>query len=93
MVLGLCLSILGCDTDQQELAHRSMVSDLKASVLARRELDPELEDEVLEAFLTRLEARVEPAIIGGLVLRIGDQVIDASVASRLQQLRRRLAGV
>jgi len=37
----------------------------------------------------RLDTRVEPAIIGGLVLRIGDQVIDASVATRLQQLRRR----
>jgi F-type H+-transporting ATPase subunit delta len=41
----------------------------------------------------RLDTRVDPAILGGLVLRIGDQVIDASVASRLQQLRRRLAGV
>jgi F-type H+-transporting ATPase subunit delta len=41
----------------------------------------------------RLDKRVEPAIIGGLVLRIGDRVIDASVATRLQQLRRRLAGV
>ncbi len=41
----------------------------------------------------RLDTQVEPAIIGGLVLRIGDRVIDASVAARLQQLRRRLAGV
>jgi F-type H+-transporting ATPase subunit delta len=41
----------------------------------------------------RLDARVDPAIIGGLVLRIGDRVIDASVATRLQQLRRQLAGV
>jgi F-type H+-transporting ATPase subunit delta len=41
----------------------------------------------------RLDTRVEPEIIGGLVLRIGDRVIDASVATRLQQLRRRLAGV
>jgi len=36
---------------------------------------------------------VDRAIIGGLVLRIGDRVIDASVATRLQQLRQRLAGV
>jgi F-type H+-transporting ATPase subunit delta len=41
----------------------------------------------------RLDARVDPAIVGGLVLRIGDHVIDASVAARLQQLRRQLAGV
>jgi F-type H+-transporting ATPase subunit delta len=40
----------------------------------------------------RLSADVDPAIIGGLVLRLGDHVIDASLASRLQQLRRKLAG-
>jgi F-type H+-transporting ATPase subunit delta len=39
----------------------------------------------------RLEVRVDPAVIGGLVLRIGDRVIDASVATRLRQLRRRLS--
>lgn len=38
----------------------------------------------------RLEVRVDPAIIGGMVLQFGDHVIDASVATRLQQLRRRL---
>jgi F-type H+-transporting ATPase subunit delta len=41
----------------------------------------------------RLDTRVDGAIIGGLVLRMGDRVIDASVATRLQQLRHRLAGV
>ena len=36
----------------------------------------------------RLTAAVDPAIIGGLVLRFGDHVIDASLATRLHQLRR-----
>jgi F-type H+-transporting ATPase subunit delta len=40
----------------------------------------------------RLTADVDPAILGGLVLRIGDHVIDASLAARLRQLRRKLAG-
>jgi F-type H+-transporting ATPase subunit delta len=39
----------------------------------------------------RLEVKVDPSIIGGLVLQFGDSLIDASVATRLQQLRRRLA--
>jgi F-type H+-transporting ATPase subunit delta len=39
----------------------------------------------------RLDVNVDPAIIGGLVLQFGDSLIDASVATRLQQLRRRLA--
>ena len=39
----------------------------------------------------RLEAVVDPDILGGLVLRVGDHLVDASVRTRLQQLRRRLA--
>lgn len=39
----------------------------------------------------RLQTRVDPSILGGLVLQIGDQLIDASVQTRLQQLRRQLA--
>ena len=39
----------------------------------------------------RLTTVVDPSILGGLKLRFGDRVIDASVATRLQQLRRRLA--
>ena len=41
----------------------------------------------------RLTTQVVPAILGGLVVQTGDRIIDASVATRLQQLRRRLAGV
>jgi F-type H+-transporting ATPase subunit delta len=38
----------------------------------------------------RLEARVDPAILGGLILEVGDRLTDASVATRLDQLRRRV---
>jgi F-type H+-transporting ATPase subunit delta len=38
-----------------------------------------------------IEFDVEPALIGGVVLRVGDQVIDGSVASKLAALRDRLA--
>lgn len=34
--------------------------------------------------------RVDPSMIGGLKLRIGDRLIDASIATRLQHMRRRL---
>ncbi len=39
----------------------------------------------------RLEMQVDARILGGLKLQYGDHLIDASVAARLQQLRRRLA--
>lgn len=35
--------------------------------------------------------RVDPSIIGGLVLRVGDIIVDGSVKARIRQLRRRLA--
>lgn len=36
------------------------------------------------------EYEVDPSLLGGLVLRIGDRVIDASVAGKLQALREQL---
>jgi len=33
---------------------------------------------------------VDPSLIGGLVVQVGDEVYDASVRNRLQQLRGRL---
>ncbi len=38
-----------------------------------------------------LEQRVDPNILGGIVARIGDRLIDGSVASQLAAMRRRLA--
>jgi F-type H+-transporting ATPase subunit delta len=40
----------------------------------------------------RLTARVDPSIIGGVIARIGDRLIDGSTRTRLVQLRRTLAG-
>lgn len=39
----------------------------------------------------KLRTRVDPSIIGGLVVRVGDTIIDGSVAGRLASLRRELA--
>ena len=37
-----------------------------------------------------LTSRVDPEIIGGLVLRVGNKVLDASVSGRLQRLRKQI---
>ena len=38
-----------------------------------------------------LTASVQPDIIGGLVLRVGNSILDASIRNRLEQLRRQVA--
>jgi F-type H+-transporting ATPase subunit delta len=59
----------------------------------------EQQEERLAATLTRIYSRpialhveVDPGLKGGLVIKVGDEVIDGSVTGRLDELRRRLAG-
>jgi F-type H+-transporting ATPase subunit delta len=51
----------------------------------RKQLRDMLEKDVV------LEARVDESIIGGIVVRVGDQVIDGSVRTKLERLKQRLA--
>ncbi|HEY8687152.1 MAG TPA: ATP synthase F1 subunit delta [Chloroflexota bacterium] len=38
-----------------------------------------------------LRVHVDPSVLGGIVIRIGDQLIDASVRGRLERLRQEIA--
>ena len=38
-----------------------------------------------------MSSRVDPDIIGGIVLRVGNSILDASIRNRLNQLRRQVA--
>jgi F-type H+-transporting ATPase subunit delta len=38
-----------------------------------------------------LSAIVEPDILGGLVVRVGNSILDASIRNRLEQLRKQVA--
>ena len=38
-----------------------------------------------------LTAEVQPDLIGGIVLRVGNSILDASIRNRLEQLRRQVA--
>jgi F-type H+-transporting ATPase subunit delta len=72
-----------------------------AEVTTAVPLDAELEQVVAQRLAEHLgraarqvtiRSRVDPAIIGGVIARIGDQVIDDSVRGRIERLRRTLAG-
>ena len=38
-----------------------------------------------------LSSKVEPHLLGGIVVRVGNSIIDASIRSRLEQLRKQVA--
>lgn len=40
-----------------------------------------------------LTTEVDPDLIGGMTLRVGNQILDASIKNRLESLRREIAGV
>jgi F-type H+-transporting ATPase subunit delta len=74
---------------------------ITADVTTAIPLDRELEQVIaqrLAAHLGReankvsIRSRVDPSIIGGVVARVGDQVIDDSVRGRIERLRRTLEG-
>jgi F-type H+-transporting ATPase subunit delta len=70
---------------------------VEVEVVSATELAPETEKKIAarvqEATGRRVELarRVDPSILGGLVLRIGDIIVDGSVKARIRQLRRKLA--
>lgn len=70
---------------------------VRATVTTAVELEPQDRDRVARELSKRLgkdvsmTVVVDPRILGGLKLQYGDRLVDASVANRLQQLRRRLA--
>ncbi|HSS95003.1 MAG TPA: F0F1 ATP synthase subunit delta [Candidatus Dormibacteraeota bacterium] len=80
----------------EELADEA-AGRVRATVTTAVELSPEDQERLgnqLSQQLgkeVRMTAAVDRRIVGGLKLQYGDHLIDASIASRLQQLRRQLA--
>jgi F-type H+-transporting ATPase subunit delta len=70
---------------------------LEVTLTSAVELDRGVVDQVgkeLERQTEReidLETEVDPEILGGLVLRVGNMVLDASVRSKLEKLRKEVA--
>jgi len=69
-----------------------------AGVTLARRADPEFQAEIVRRLSEALgktvvpHFREDPALLGGLVVRVGDRVIDGSVRRRVLSLRRQLLG-
>lgn len=58
--------------------------------LSQAEEEAVKRDVLAKAGAKEISFRVDPAILGGLVIRVGDKVLDSSVAGKLEGLRQNL---
>jgi F-type H+-transporting ATPase subunit delta len=88
---------IGGVAEEFEVLADAAAGRVRATVTTAVDLDRAERDKVGDQLSRRLgkEVRmtvvVDKSILGGLKLQYGDHLIDASVATKLQQLRRRLA--
>lgn len=86
---------IAAELQQMVLDYRNQAT---AEVTTAVQMDAQQEALIRQALEKRtgkailLQTRVDPAILGGVVARVGDQVIDGSVQQRLLVLRRQLLG-
>jgi F-type H+-transporting ATPase subunit delta len=72
---------------------------LEVTLTSAVELDPEIVDRVggeierQTGHKIELESAVDEGILGGLVLRVGNMVLDASLRNKLEKLRKQVAQV
>ena len=70
---------------------------LPVSVTSAVDLDESLVEEIGKRIQDQtgrkveLSSNVDPEVLGGLVVRVGNMVLDASVRNRLEQLRKQVA--
>jgi ATP synthase F1 delta subunit len=70
---------------------------LPVEVTSAIELDPATVEQIGDKIGERtgrrvqLESKVDPDILGGIVVRVGDRILDASIANRLESLRKQVA--
>jgi F-type H+-transporting ATPase subunit delta len=70
---------------------------LPVSVTSAVELDESLVEDIGSRIQDQtgrrveLSSNVDPEVLGGLVVRVGNMVLDASVRNRLEQLRKQVA--
>jgi F-type H+-transporting ATPase subunit delta len=76
------------DDERQGIVHASVTSAAELTQDEVRALTARLEQTT--GGRISLEVDVDPSLLGGLVVRVGDRMIDGSVRGRLERLRNQL---
>lgn len=76
------------DDERQGIVHATVMSAVELTQDEIRELTARLEQST--GGRIALEVEVDPSLLGGLVVRVGDRMIDGSIRGRLERLRNQL---
>src|SRR5215210_2293014 len=77
------------DERRQGISHETATSALPMNDLEVKALTARLEQ--MTGGRVALETDVDASLLGGLIVRVGDRLIDGSVRGRLERLRNKLA--
>jgi len=84
---------LGAIASSARAMQDEMSGRIQAALTSASEVDQSVQDKIAQQLSTvlgktvSLQASIDPAIIGGMVVRIGDTVYDGSVTNQLAQIR------
>jgi F-type H+-transporting ATPase subunit delta len=80
--------------DQAAQRQQKIVAIVKTAIPLTAEQTTRLVGSLSRIYGREVSAHIEiePSIVGGIRVQVGDEVIDGSVAGRLEALRRRMAG-
>jgi F-type H+-transporting ATPase subunit delta len=75
-------------TDENKLLPVNVTSAVELDAGLVKEIGDRIEEQTGKR--VELSSRVDPDVLGGLVVRVGNMVLDASVRNRLEQLRKQV---
>ena len=75
--------------EEQRLLPVSVTSAVELDEQLVKDIGKRIEDQT--GHKVELSSNVDPDVLGGLVVRVGNMVLDASVRNRLEQLRKQVA--
>jgi F-type H+-transporting ATPase subunit delta len=76
--------------EQEGIVHASITAAVDLSPQQVASIEQRLSSSLGKK--VQVTSAVEPGIVGGLVVRVGDRMVDGSVRTRLKRLRRELEG-
>jgi len=90
------LNLLPLILRESRLCHELLQGKHRVQVTSAAELSDEQTERVRQQLSEKLpfdpilESSVDPSLVGGIVIRVGDTVYDSSIRARMKQLRERL---